>query len=180
LGPDGTIYVSFNDANLTAVEPNGAIKWATRLGMMEGFTLTVGSDGLVYAAGNDGYLCVVEPNGNEAARFSSGGWLNCPVIAQDNTVLIADVNNRVWAIAGAGCGEGPFVLHRPEDVDASLSVNFVDFALLAADWLACNDTLVPCEAPHWDETYFIGDVDRNLYVDLADVAAMANRWLSEY
>jgi outer membrane protein assembly factor BamB len=180
LGPDGTIYVSFNDAKLTAVEPNGAVKWATRLGMMDGFTLTVGSDGLVYAARNDGYLCVVEPNGLELARFSSGGWLNCPVIAQDNTVLIADVNNKVWAIAGAGCGQGPFVLHRPEDVDASLSVNFVDFALLAAGWLACNDALPPCEAPYWDETYFIGDVDRNLYIDLADLGAMADRWLSEY
>ncbi|HUT28484.1 MAG TPA: PQQ-binding-like beta-propeller repeat protein [Sedimentisphaerales bacterium] len=177
LGPDGTIYVSFNDSNLTAIEPNGAIKWATRLGMTEGFTLTVGSDGLIYAAGNDGYLCVVDPNGLELARFSSGGWLNCPVIAQDNTIIVADVNNKVWAITGAGCGEGPFMLHRPEDVDASLSVNFADFALLAADWLACNDALPPCEAPYWDGTYFIGDVDRDLYVDFDDVARLAWRWL---
>ncbi len=53
LAPDGTIYISFDDQYLRAVDPNGTIKWVTSLGWLGGFTLTVGSDGLIYAAGDD-------------------------------------------------------------------------------------------------------------------------------
>jgi outer membrane protein assembly factor BamB len=183
VGPDGTVYVGSSDANLRAVEPNGAIKWITRLGWTTGVTLTVGSDGLTYAADNDGWLCVVDSNGNELARFYSGGWLNSPVISADNTIIIADVNNTVWAITGGDCGQGPFVLHRPEDVDGSGSVNFRDFALLAADWPESKNPYFPFPWPHpwppdeWDGTYFAGDIDRNLDVDFADLRMLAARWL---
>jgi len=37
IGPDGTVYVGFDDPYLRAVEPNGAIKWVTRLGDVGGF-----------------------------------------------------------------------------------------------------------------------------------------------
>jgi outer membrane protein assembly factor BamB len=182
LGPGGMIYVGASDANLWAVDPNGSTRWMTRLGMTTGLTLTVGSDGLIYAADNDGWLCVLDANGNELSRFYSGGWLNSPIIAVDDTIIIADVNNKVWAIGGEGCGEAPFALHRPEDLDGSLLVNFEDFALLAADWPDSKnpDPLWshPWAPDEWDGIYFAGDVDRNLDVDFADVAAMANRWLS--
>jgi len=108
LGPDGTIYVSFDDPYLRAVAPNGSIKWVSRLGLMGGFTLTIGSDGLIYAASDDGFLCVVDVNGNEVARFKSNSWLSLPVISADNTIVVADSidnttlinyeNNKVWAI----------------------------------------------------------------------------------
>ena len=180
LGPDGTIYVSLNDPYVRAVEPNGSIKWVTQLGMSEGSTLTVGSDGLIYAADSDGYLCVLDANGSEAARFQSDGWLIFPVVSADNTIIISDANSKVWAVGGDGCPGPAYELHRPEDLDRDLSVNFADFALLALDWLACNAPDLPCEAPAWDGTYLVGDVDRNLYVDFSDVQAIANRWLSDY
>jgi hypothetical protein len=180
LGPDGTIYAGLNDPYVRAVDPNGSIKWVTQLGMSEGSTLTVGSDGLVYAADSEGYLCVFDANGSEAARFQSESWLIFPVVSADNTIIISDANSRVWAVGGDGCPGPAYELHRPEDLDASLSVNFKDFALLALDWLACNDPGSPCGAPAWDGTYFVGDIDRNLYVDFADVQAIANRWLSDY
>jgi len=179
LGVDGTIYVSFNDPNLRAVDPNGSVKWVTRLGMNEGFSLTVGSDGLIYAAGYDGYLCVVDPNGREMARFQSTGWLIPPVILTDGTIIASDANNRIWAIADQDCEGQASILHRPEDLDGSGAVDFVDFAMLAADWLSCNHPGLPCSAISWDGAYFTGDVDRNLYVDFIDLAAVANRWLSE-
>ncbi|HUT29632.1 MAG TPA: PQQ-binding-like beta-propeller repeat protein [Sedimentisphaerales bacterium] len=181
VGPDGTIYFGSSDANLWAVEPNGEIKWVTRLGLTTGLTLTVGSDGLIYAADNDSWLCVVDANGNELARFYSQGWLNCPVISADNTIIIADVNNKVWAIAGGDCSEGPFALHRPEDLDGNLSVNFRDFALLAADWPNSKNPYFPLPYPwppyDWDGTYFAGDIDRNLDVDFADLRILAAHWL---
>ncbi|MHC4646278.1 MAG: outer membrane protein assembly factor BamB family protein [Planctomycetota bacterium] len=178
LGPDGTIHVSFNDPNLRAVDPNGAIKWVTRLGMMEGFTLTVGADGLLYAAGSDGYLCVLDANGVEIARLHKDGWLVFPVISADNTMIVSDVNNKIWAIGGDGCEGRVYELHRPEDLNFSLTANFMDFGLLAADWLACNDPLAPCSALFWDGRYLTGDINRNLYVDFADLAVLANSWLS--
>jgi outer membrane protein assembly factor BamB len=63
LGPDGTIYVSFDDPFLRAVDPNGTIKWVTKPGSSSGFTLTVGSNGLIYAASDEGHLYMVNPDG---------------------------------------------------------------------------------------------------------------------
>jgi hypothetical protein len=155
--------------------------------MDDGFMLTVGRDGLIYAAGYDGYLCVVDPNGNELSRFQSDGWLTPPVISADNTIIVSDASNRILAIGGEGCEEQVSVLHRPYDLNGSRDINFLDFALLAADWLACNDPFpplpdepssAPCAAS-WDGTYFTGDIDRNLHVDYTDLVAIANRWLGE-
>ncbi len=121
LGPDGTIYVSFDDPYLRAVERNGRIKWVIRLGDIGGFTLAVGSDGLIYAAGDDGLMRVITPGGIEAARFQSGGWLNFPVIASDGVVIIADSkdystpsgnheSNVVWAITAQCRADQPLCL----------------------------------------------------------------------
>jgi len=184
LGPDGTIYVSYDDPYLRAVDPNGSIKWVTQLGMMGGFTLAVGSDGLIYAASDDGYLCAVNSDGEEIARFEGYGWLSFPVIAGDNTIIVSDANNTVWAIGGDDCEEQIPVLHRPQDLNTDWAVNFLDFALLAADWLECTDReIYPYETEPrcdytGDEIYITADVDRNLYVDLDDIAALANRWLN--
>ncbi|UCG57905.1 MAG: PQQ-like beta-propeller repeat protein [Phycisphaerales bacterium] len=178
LGPDGTIYVSLDDPYLRAVEPNGNIKWVAPLGTIGGFTLAVGSNGLIYAASDDGYLRVVEPNGAEGNQFRGEAWLNFPVIAadnvivvsdaKDNTVLITDQKNKVWAISQHGC----------EDINADETVDFLDLALLADDWLDCTDTGWPCnyEGP---EQYVTTDIDRDQYVRFPDVAAMANRWLAD-
>jgi outer membrane protein assembly factor BamB len=130
LGPDGTIYVSFDDPYLRAVKRNGSIKWVTKLGTTGGFTLTVGSDGLIYAAGDDGFLRVLNPDGSEAARFQSGGWLNFPVIISDGVVIVADSKdnsmplsyerNIVWAIT-TQCGpDQPLDLNGPADSEPDM------------------------------------------------------------
>lgn len=175
LGPDGTIYVSFDDPYLRAVDPNGTIKWVTPLGTLGGFTLTIGNDGLIYTAGDDGTLRVVDANGWEMAQFSSDDWLNYPVIAadnmvivsdaRDNSVMVTDANNTVWAISQHGC----------RDLNADETINYIDLALLAADWLECTDSNWPCnyQSP---QDYLAGDIDRDRYVRLGDLTAMAARW----
>jgi hypothetical protein len=197
VGPDGTIYLTFKDPYLRAVDADGNIKWVTRLGISGSFSLAVGNDGLVYTAGDDGHLCVVDANGEEVARFKGNDLLSFPVVAADNTIIVSDANNRVWAIGGEGCENDISVLHRPEDLDGSRATNFMDFALLAADWVACTDAsnhcswwmcepphcYYECEPPNCDyegeEEYLMGDIDRNLYVDFSDVAVLVNRWLHE-
>lgn len=130
LGPDGTIYVSFDDPYLRAVDPNGSIKWVTKLGAVGGFTLAVGNDGLIYAAGDDGNLRVLNPDGTEDSQFQSGGRLNFPAIASDGVVIVADPrdnsalinydNNVVRAIT-AQCAPGqPLDLDRPTDPPADV------------------------------------------------------------
>ena len=145
LGPDGTIYVSLDDPYLRAVDPDGSIKWATALGTLGGFTLTVGSDGNIYAACDDGTLYVVNPDGENVAQFQSDSWLSYPVIAADNTVIVADSRdnsmlvtyekNKVYAISSSCPEEQMPDLCRPEDLNSDGIVNSTDIALLAADWL---------------------------------------------
>ncbi|MHC4719667.1 MAG: NHL repeat-containing protein [Planctomycetota bacterium] len=185
LGPDGTIYVSFDDAYIRAVDPNGQLKWARRAGWIGNFTLTVGSDGLIYAAGDHENLYVLDPNGKELARFEGHNWLAFPVIAEDGTLIVSDANDTVWALTDGSCGGQPFVLHRVADLDYDRTVGFSDIAALVDDWLECSDTtidpetgLTPCD--YEDGAFYLtGDVDRNQYVDLFDFAAAANEWMSE-
>ena len=184
LAPDGTIYASLTHPHLMAVEPNGTAKWYTRLGTSEGYTLTVGSDGLVYAAGGDGWLCVVDPNGQELARFHSNDWLTAPVITRDGTLITTDGENRIIAVADGNCADTAYDLRRAADLDGSGIINLKDFALMAADWLSCTnanpDRWEPDCEYEGDSMYLAGDIDRSLYVDFCDAAALANQWLREY
>jgi outer membrane protein assembly factor BamB len=185
LAPDGTIYVSFDDQYLRAVDPNGAIKWVTSLGWLGGFTMTVGSDGLIYAASDDGYLYVVDPEGKEIARFEGYDGLSFPVITADNSMIVCDANNTVWAVSDSGCEGQLAALHRPGDLNADWSMNFIDFAVMAAGWLDCTDiSYNPVTgAPYCDdsdnEIFLESDINRDQYVDSADLAELANRWLTQ-
>ena len=64
-------------------------------------------------------------------------------------------------------------------------MDFIDFAVMAADWLDCTDTSIdpktrdPLCDYAGDEIFLAGDINRDQYVDLADLAALAYRWLSE-
>ncbi|MGD2094468.1 MAG: PQQ-binding-like beta-propeller repeat protein [Phycisphaerales bacterium] len=145
LGPDGTIYVSFDDPYLRAVDPDGHIKWMTRLGDIGGFTLTVGGNGLIYAASDDSFLYVVKPDGQEVSRFQSDNWLSYPVITADDTIIVADsrdnsllieyTKNTVFALSPE-CNEGQVPdLVWVGDLNSDGNVNFSDFAMLTEQWL---------------------------------------------
>ena len=175
LGPDGTIYVSFDDPYLRAVEPNGSIKWVTKLGTLGGFTLAVGNDGLVYAASDDGQLFVVDADGEGVALFESDSWLNFPVIGADNelivsdgndgSLLVSDANNTIWAISRQGC--------RDSNFDGTIDYN--DIAFLAAKWLECTDTGPPCNY-EGEQMYLPADIDRDRYVRFGDLAMIGGLW----
>lgn len=149
LGPDGTIYVSFDDPYLRAVDSDGNIKWVTRLGTTGGFTLTVGNDGLIYAASDDGCLYVVNSDGLEISQFQSEAWLNFPVIASGNTIIFGDSKdnsmmvtnegNTVWAITEQ-CDENDQIeLNLLEDTSDKIVINMADLATLIDDWLEYTD-----------------------------------------
>ena len=184
LGPDGTIYVSMDDPYLRALDPTGAIKWVTRLGMLGGFTLSVGADGLIYAAGDDRSLYVVSPAGERLAYFDGSGWLTYPVVGPDGTVYVSQADalvwdepgdHRVWALTADGC-EGRATLRRPTDVNGDRVVNLQDFVALADDWM---DATADDNWPALEPVYFGGDVDRDWYVASSDLLVISETWLSQ-
>jgi outer membrane protein assembly factor BamB len=112
LGPDGTIYVDLDDSYLRAVNPDGSIRWVTKLGELGGFTLTADKSGTVYAAGDDGCVYVVDSSGRQVTRFKVGGSPAFPVIAAEGLLIVADSGdysglsdaprNTVWAVSSQG------------------------------------------------------------------------------
>jgi outer membrane protein assembly factor BamB len=182
VGSDGTIYVSFDDPYLRAVEPNGTIKWITRLGLIGGFTLSIDRDNKIYAASDDNYVCVVDSNGLEISRFKGNNWMSFPAVAEDGTLIVSDANNRVWAITSNSCdGQSP-VLHRPADLRADNMVDFIDFAVLAQSWRDCTDPLNPTLCAAGITKYGLyapGDVDRGAYTNIWDLNALADEWLKQ-
>ena len=108
LGPDGTIYVCFDDPYIHAVAPAGTVQWAKSFGEVGGFTMVVDRTGTIYAACDDGFLYVIASDGTELPRLETGGWPAFPVIAADNLLILADskdysslekdAKNAVWAI----------------------------------------------------------------------------------
>jgi outer membrane protein assembly factor BamB len=180
VGSDGTIYVSFDDPYLRAVEPNGAIKWITRLGVIGGFTLSIDRDNFIYAASDDNYVCVVDSTGLEVSRFKGNNWMSFPAIAEDGTLIVSDANNRVWAITSYSCdGQSP-VLRKPADIRESGKVDFLDYALFAESWRYCTD---PFDAAYCASGiakygfYAPGDVDRDASVSVWDLNELAEAWL---
>lgn len=104
--------------------------------------------------------------------------MSFPAITEDGTLFVSDSNNRVWAIANTPCEEQPPSLHWPADVQPSWKVNVMDIATLANNWLECtNPDDASCVSGYG--MYVPGDIDRNMYVDFADFAAMADKWLME-
>jgi outer membrane protein assembly factor BamB len=188
IGQDGTIFVSFDDPYLRAIEPNGHIKWVTRLGMVGGFSMAISNNGLIYAASGDGYLYVVDSNGNELSRFIQDDILSYPVIAKDNSLILSDVNNRIWKISSGDCNEGRIELHRPQDISGDGLVSFYDIAIFSLNWLSCSDRyfgtridgLQTGNCNYLGEgIYFEGDVDKNLSVNVDDLIDIVNQWLRE-
>jgi predicted outer membrane repeat protein len=173
VGPDGTIYVSFDDPYLRAVDPNGSIKWVKKIGIVGGFTLTVGPNGLIYAASDDGNMYVLNSDGDELSRFSTDEWLSWPVITVGGTVIVSDYNDTVWAIGGGDCSGGLNELHRPSDLTADGIVNMFDFEKLAADW--AKTISISSAGP----AYSKGDVNVDGSVDSFDLYQLAENWLKE-
>jgi len=102
IGLDGTIYVGSHDGYLYAVNPDGTLKWKTKLAtpiekehyghlISIGSSPAIGEDGTIYIASQDQYLHAVSSQGKEKWKFSIGhsfdAWAS-PVIGEDGTIYI--------------------------------------------------------------------------------------------
>jgi hypothetical protein len=167
VGPDGTIYASTDDPYVRAIDASGTLKWATRCGTQGGFTLSVGADGLVYACSDDKSMYVIRPDGTLAAVLNGTGWLSYPVVGRSGSVYVSDSAGILWAF-GSSCGPRARDIRRIWDVDGSGMADFVDFAIMAADWTSTASG-----------RYMPGDTNRDAVVDFKDVMMIAEMWLAE-
>jgi hypothetical protein len=186
VGPDGTIYVAFDDPYLRAVNPNGTIRWVRRVGMYGGFSVSVGANGKIYAAGDDLGLYVLDAEGAILSRFDGSNWLSWPVIGADETLYVGDFAGTLWAIAPQPCDGKPMRLARPADITQDGKVRLEDLAELARAWRQCIELVEPCRSSTggWKYISYSGyyqktDIDRDYWVGLSDLLAMAEQWLAE-
>lgn len=113
LGPDGTLYVADHGGQLTAVAPDGAVRWTARLGERSWSTPALAVDGTVYVGSDDDRLrafdgatgaerwalrigaCAPGSFGPESSRCDADGG---PVIGDDGTIYVGgDGVTAAWA-----------------------------------------------------------------------------------
>ena len=98
IAADGTIYVGSNDANLYAIEPNGALKWSCGIAGTGGVVYSspaIGSDGTIYVGTRqqDGVFCqgkvyAVDPNGTVKWSFTTDGDVSSSPAIDPNSGVI--------------------------------------------------------------------------------------------
>src|SRR5262249_26002816 len=70
-GPDGTVYVAGSDGSVTAVRPDGTLRWsfpvatATTVKVIDSPVPALASDGTVYVGSELGVLYAIRPDGTK-------------------------------------------------------------------------------------------------------------------
>lgn len=197
IGPDGTIYVSMDDMFLRAVNPDGTLKWIQRVGMYGGLTMTVDVNGLIYGASDDKTLYVLDPlDGTiisvltlydtltSAASLRNEEWLSYPVLGADGFLYVSSSKHKLYAIQSGEYSSQD--LHWVENLNANPQVNLQDLARFADAWQTCLNTIFPAQQcmplSGWYPLYFPyhqADMNRDFYVNIDDLAVLADNWLKE-
>jgi hypothetical protein len=101
-------------------------------------------------------------------------------------MLISYEDNKLWAIGGDDCqGQDPNLYWQggAQDLDGSATMDFRDLAILAQQWQKCTDCRIrcfPCRYCYHDIHFLLGDINKDFYVNFADVAILAEYWLWGY
>lgn len=89
LGGDGTVYVQGDTGSLSAINPDGTLRWSQALGFKSIGSPAVAADGTVFTAHDNSVLSAFTPGG--VFKWAYSNWpSNSPVLMADNTVLLYD------------------------------------------------------------------------------------------
>jgi outer membrane protein assembly factor BamB len=173
------IYLNMDDPLIRAFKTSGTMYWVTRCGLQGGFKLTAGADGCIYACGDEGSLYVLGPDGSLGTIYNGTGWMSYPVIAADGTVYISGNSGKVIAI---GSDTAPDI--RPDlrwmaDAMSTRGVNFLDYAAILKDWGKTVWAYKTSSASPTAQDFMATDVNRDAYVDMFDIALVAQQWLQQ-
>jgi outer membrane protein assembly factor BamB len=102
IDTDGIIYIGDAWGDLSAIYPNGTVKWKYTLGgQIMGSTPAIVEDGTIYVGAWDDYLYAVNPDGTRKWRFLAHADISSsPVISEDGTIYFGTMlpYNTVWAV----------------------------------------------------------------------------------
>jgi outer membrane protein assembly factor BamB len=128
IAADGTIYISFGDGSLHAVNPDGTRKWQLKLGtgMASGSAPAIGADGCVYVCSSESRLYAVNPGGTKRWGYAIAGPItSSPTIGPDGTIYVGaesglhavnSVGSRKWVFAAGGRVQSPAVVGPSGDI----------------------------------------------------------------
>ena len=199
---DGYLRAVRPDGTLRWVKHLGFGSPQSCLASAEGWVYVTGMDGEMVVLAADGRFVSQLDTSDLVSRLIPGlppgvepgsTLLSYPVLGSDGTVYISDAYNRLWAIARHGCGDPVARLSTAAfdraNIQADLHVNLADVAVLAEQWHQCNETDQPCTTdPGWTYvatdgdcpytlTFLGSDLNRDLYVDIRDLAVLVESWL---
>jgi outer membrane protein assembly factor BamB len=75
LGPDGTIYAMGGQGRLSAIAPDGTVRWTAETGPTLKSSPALGRDGTVYVPSMNGKLYAIAPPASPAGRSGSIRWV---------------------------------------------------------------------------------------------------------
>ena len=140
LGPDGTIYAIGGEGRLSAINPDGQVKWTLQTGPTLKSSPALGADGTVYVPSMNGKLYAVAPPQDAESRAGTIRWVfrfaefpgyktpvtshsppagadgigsgASPTIGPDGTIYIGANNSNFYAISPDGHLEWLFEAER--------------------------------------------------------------------
>jgi outer membrane protein assembly factor BamB len=130
LGPDGTIYAVSGNGRLSAIAPQGRVKWTAETGPTLKGSVALGRDGTVYVPSMNGKLYAVAPPRDPSQNVGTIRWMfrfaefpgkrppvvshsppagadgigtgASPTVGPDGTIYIGANNSNFYAISPAG------------------------------------------------------------------------------
>ncbi|HEX3044632.1 MAG TPA: PQQ-binding-like beta-propeller repeat protein [Bacillota bacterium] len=174
----GTIYVGDWSGKLTAINPDGSIKWAYPTGdCIWDSSPAIGLDGTIYIGSWDGNLYAVNPNNTLKWSYHTGGWVESPpVIGSDGTIYVGSNDFNLYAISSDGSLKWKYTTENAVESspaigsDGTIYVGSCDRNLYAINpdgslkWkYTTGDLIYSSPAIGSDGTIYIGSEDDNLY-----------------
>jgi len=160
LGPDGALYAGNDDFFMYCIEPDGALRWAFRTGLLIWAAAAFGEDGTVYIPSFDMNIYALEPKSGRLIWKTDLGnpLVSSPAIGNDGTIYQGCMDGKLYALNGA-TGEVKWSVKTGGHIYASAAVaedgmvyiTSTDGSLYAVD-AATGEV-------RW--TYFTGDVIRS-------------------
>ena len=140
IGPDGTIYAMSGEGRLSAIAPDGLIRWSTQTGPTLKASPALGRDGTVYVSSMNGKLYAVAPPRDPAVHSGTIRWMfrfaefpgkgepvvshsppagadgigsgASPTVGPDGTIYVGANNSNFYAISPEGNLEWLFEAER--------------------------------------------------------------------
>ncbi|MGM0509778.1 MAG: PQQ-binding-like beta-propeller repeat protein [Thermoplasmatota archaeon] len=124
IGKSGTIYITVLNKNLTAVTPEGDIKWNYSFGHI-GNTPSIGADETIYVGSYDKNVYSISSKGELKWTYETGDEVSTsPAIGSDGTVYVGSNDGKLYAF---GSEEEP----TPSDSSINFWIIILSISMIA-------------------------------------------------